>query len=129
MSSNNDDGIKLFFLGIVTIPALLGWAIWSIVFWNVNETKETLESVAKSAKHGLVVNRNDGWDRPIKVSELEFSNAVEFTARSAGKDGQFNTSDDLIHTEVDYKKTKMAAEWAGRKAKETTKGFFRGLFQ
>lgn len=129
MSNANDDGIKLFFLGIVTIPLLLGWAVWSLVFWNVNETNKTLESVAKSAKHGLVVHRNDGWDRPIKVTEREFSNAVEYTAHSAGKDGQFNTADDLTYSETDFKKTKMAAEWAGRKAKETTKGFFRGLFQ
>lgn len=129
MSNSNDDAFKLFCLAIVGIPCILGYAIYWLVFHNVDETKKILENVANSAKHGLVVNRADAWGQPIKVSSMEYSNAVDYIASSAGKDKTFNTSDDLEFVARDYKKTKIASEWAGRKAKETAKGFVRGLFE
>ena len=70
---------------------------------------------------------NDPWGTPLEWQFVPNKKVHKGTVISAGPDKTLGTDDDIHHTATDYKKTGIAAEWAGSKAKDGIKGFIRGL--
>jgi hypothetical protein len=65
----------------------------AINFFIGNESRTPTDLKELSASRLLMGDSSDGWGRPLKYERLSDSN---FRLISAGKDGKFNTDDDIV---------------------------------
>lgn len=107
----------LFILLIINISfCFYQWPVW--------KTNGILERAAKSGE----ITENDAWNRPIFLHVEKNNNGVFTFARSLGRDG-VESEDNLGFLSVDWNKSGIIGEFAGKRAKEVGKGFWRGLFK
>ena len=71
----------------------------------------------------------DGWGIPMRYAteEIEDPFATKCTVTSAGRDGEFDTGDDLVAVNHNYHKAKIVGDWAGNKLKDGAKGLWNAI--
>ncbi len=99
-------------------------------------TKSRVEKAAKIARSQdlqtdyCFENIQDWWAKPICIKRevAKDKMAIVYMAISAGRDSLFDTNDDYVSVKTDLNKSKMIGKWAGKRAKEITKGLREGIF-
>ncbi len=120
--------IGLFILAIIII--------FGYIFVQKIVTEDQLEQAAKIARSqdlqtGYCFDAIQDWwgtNICIKREVAQDGMAVEYMAVSAGKDKSFDTNDDMTVVKIDLNKSKILGKWAGKRAKEVTKGLQEGIF-
>jgi hypothetical protein len=119
----------LTLLGFIFIAGLL------IVIYFVTIDKIKTEKIVKeTAKVNMddlpentMLTKFDAWGRPLRFSRTIVSeNAISQTVTSAGKDGKFDTTDDISHTDIDLNKSRLVGRYIGSRVKEFSKGIVEG---
>lgn len=132
---NNKVELKIALSIILVVAGLaVGWVVVqkTMAYNAIASTKKLVES---EAKHYLsFVNKDEEYERKQDawVQPLEYKGSVEedciiAVVRSAGPDGSFDTSDDIVGIRQDLNKSKLVGKWAGKRIKETASGFWEGL--
>lgn len=69
----------------------------------------------------------DYWSKPYRYQAFVTPAKAEVVLTSAGRDGVFDTEDDIVVVRTDYNKARLAGHYAGQRAKEFLKGFKQGI--
>lgn len=69
----------------------------------------------------------DYYGRKCLISIDTATTNTTTTLISAGRDGVFDTSDDIMKHKIDYNKSRIIGKWIGQKGKQFTKGLIDGI--
>jgi len=120
---------KLFIL-IIVIASILIVCFTLDYYLPQWKTKKFVNSEAIRIKScdmvGNVVGI-DGWGNPVKYGRLVDPKAVLYTVISAGRDGKFETEDDIVGQAIDLNKSRIVGEWLGKKGVQMVKGIKDGI--
>lgn len=110
---------------ILITPVIIGFSVvlYYIPVWN---TEKLLKKEAKTmCRHNIPGDAFDSWDTKIRYTSSVYGDdmVLECITISAGRDGRFETDDDIKRIALNLNKSKMIGAWAGQKAKQATKGF------
>lgn len=97
-------------------------------------TKSRLEDAAMIARgnnfsDGQAYDKTDWWGNPIVIKVIKASDgsAISYITISAGKDGKFDSDDDLRVSRVDINVSKQVGKFLGKTGKEVVKGVKEGI--
>ena len=118
---------------IIAVASVIAIAVGFVVYmspkWNTESTVKRAAYVSQNAdtQTGTMQTR-DAWGNLIHcVRTLEPDGmAIAYQIRSAGRDETMMTKDDIVYTEVDWNKSKIAGKWIGKKSKEAATGVVAG---
>jgi hypothetical protein len=102
-NENSDDGYKMFMI----ILFFLIFCVAGIFYWldgPRRQTSEAARAMARTAMDDLPNGaevQNDAWGKPMKFQRIANEKQVTQIITSAGKDGKFGTSDDIIQQDTD----------------------------
>ena len=110
---------------IPMIPVIIGASIvmYYIPVWY---TEKLLKVEARSmCRHNVPGDATDFWDNKIRYTSTVLGDdmVLRCHAISAGRDGRFETDDDIEKMSFNINKSKMAGVWAGQKFRQAAKGF------
>lgn len=71
----------------------------------------------------------DFFSHPMNCVYDATETVKQATMVSAGRDGKFDTDDDVAITRADYNKSRIVGEWASSRVKEFSKGVVSGFFK
>ena len=135
MNSKLKFELKIALSIIILMTGLaVGWLIVKEVM-AYNAIASTKKLVDSEAKHYLsLVNKDeeyegkqDVWGQPLKYEGSVEEDCIIVAVRSAGPDGSFDTSDDIVAVRQDLNKSKLVGKWAGKRIKEAASGLWQGL--
>lgn len=119
-----------------TLAIIFGlWGITKISDYYKLQSEDTknLRLVEKAClellKTGDKKERTDLFSRPMNCAYEATETIKQATVVSAGRDGKFDTDDDVSITKADYNKSRIVGEWASSRVKEFSKGVVSGLFK
>ena len=113
---------------VIAVIAIIAVNVYMGPKWD---TEELTKQYAHELCHGDAdpdAYVTDYFDNEllVVVEEIEEPYATRCTVQSAGRDGIPYTEDDINAINHDYHKTKIISEWAGGKAKEALRSFWKG---
>jgi len=118
---------KFFVLTVIAIVAVVIY--FAIPAIDRNKTESLVNKQASVMCHVndfLPGDAIDVWDTPLVYDSvvIEDPHATDCTVRSAGRDQEFMTDDDIVGKSRNLDKTKIVTEYT----KEKAKGFIKGWF-
>lgn len=117
------------FIGIVVVACLIGAFVYhNLPRWKTERFvhKEVLRVKACDMEGNFV--GLDGWGNPVKYGRVVAPKYVLYTVISAGRDGAFETADDIGGVAEDLNKSRLVGEWLGKKSKQAFIGVKEGWF-
>ena len=114
---------------ILVIVLIIGFIFYMWPQWKTEQRVLDVAYVCQLVEDPevLVQNNQDAWDRDY-VLETETGDAyVVYTVISSGRDGKFDTKDDIVGSEIDWNKSRIVGQWIGRKTKEVVVGIAEGV--
>ena len=116
-------------VGIV-IAIFLGLAACNLRRLPFINTANQVAQMAALARQGEdILPQEDSWGNAIRLDIKHRDTDSIYTCISAGKDGEFDTEDDISATEVELHKSRIVGKWIGKKSVEAAKGVFGGVIE
>ena len=115
-------------IAFLVIAGIVGAVIY---FQPQLASENIVKAEAKSLCHddNFVAEGKDTWDNDLQYATKEIQDpiATECTVTSAGRDGKFGTSDDIIAQNRNLHVSKIVGKEIGAGAKQFFKGVMDGL--
>lgn len=120
--------------GVLVVCGVILAPIIGIYRWCNPVAQQKVDSVGIARKikwvekpdTSCVLDTIDQWGNHLRVDVVDGDTKKTYNVVSSGPDGKFNTTDDIIATKTDYKKTKLIGRWLGKKSKEFVDAFRNG---
>ena len=133
MNVKSELRLSLFIILVIAAGIGIGIACtWVVLEQEREYTKKLVDSEAKhylsfANKDEEYEGKQDAWGRPLEYEGSVEEDRIIVSVRSAGPDGSFDTSDDIVSVRQDLNKSKLVGKWAGKRIKEAGSGLWQGL--
>lgn len=118
--------VTLLLIVLVIVIGIYGYAK-IIENGKITRTKEQVKKLAKTPMDyradGLMPELRDIYGQSLRFNRTEDDYGITQKVSSAGPDGVWDTTDDIVCEDTDLNKSKLLGQWAGQKSKEFIKGF------
>lgn len=125
----NDKNAFIIMGSVILLAIIIFIGFWLFTAKERN-TRKDLQSCVLIAKQTDLKTNNltneDAWGKPVKYERTVDTKYVTYRLTSAGKDGTFDTEDDIVAEAVDLNKSRIVGDWVGKKAQQGWKGLKEG---
>lgn len=129
-SRRSNDKFRCPHCGKIAFLVIAAIVVGLIYVWPAWSTKAIVQQEVTDMCNGVEITpKQDGWgkDMEYKAEEITDPLATQCTVRSAGRDGQFNTEDDITKVDHNIHVAKSVGRWAGNRAADAAKGFMEAF--